>query len=181
MLPIMSRVPPCLSRAVEAFPGIACPCPGRCWAGSCSTLGLTCVSSAFTLLQGLNGHWMCNETLSHLHHIDCSSRFPGTFCSPRQLGIFLHFMATFELSPPYLGPLCLQKCAVANNTWVGEKMQFKGRIRRKAADYPDTLFSLIPAFGFPLCCSDRYKYSWRDGTEGGGRVSCSVWWICCWR
>lgn len=31
-------------------------------------------------------------------------------------------------------------------------MQFKGRIRRKAAAYPDSSLSLTPAFGFPLCC-----------------------------
>lgn len=59
-------------------------------------------------------------------------------------------------------------------------MQFKGRMRRKAAAYPESLFSLTPAFGFPLC-SPRYKHSWRDSSEGGRCVSCSVWWVCCWR
>lgn len=59
-------------------------------------------------------------------------------------------------------------------------MQFKWRIRRKAAAYPASLFSLTPAFGFPLCFPDRYNHSWRDGSEGGRCVSCSVWWICCW-
>lgn len=51
----------------------------------------------------------------------------------------------------------------------------EGEDEKKAADDPCCSFSLTTVFfGFPLCFSDRCKYSWRDGTEGGVCVCCSV-------